>query len=200
MGTFCVDIDNCIAQTDKIIRQVISDATDGRVQLEYKDVVTFNYFECADKNGNKITKDEWKYVHDRFSEPKVLMSVEPMPGVIDALRTLTKYGTVHLATSRLRKARKTTVEWLDFHSFPDHDLHFLKHGEKHAVLKDFTAAIGEDDYEQAVAFATIGKTPCILLRHPWNRDGAAVEDLQWAENWSEITELLSGLTNRRERL
>src|SRR5215475_6547536 len=147
MYHFCIDIDNTIAQTDEVMRRVISDFTNGRVQLDYEDIVTFNYYECRDPKGNRITKEEWSQVHNLFAEPKYLMTVEPMPGAIEGLHLLAEHGIVHLATSRLRKARMTTVEWIEHHGFPDHDLHFLRHGEKHAALKRFTAAV-EDDYDQ----------------------------------------------------
>jgi uncharacterized HAD superfamily protein len=193
MNYFCIDIDNTIAKTDEVMRRVISDFTYGRVQLEYEDIVTFNYHECPDRQTNQITKEEWRQVHDLFSESKYLTNIEPMPGAIEGLRRLVERGTVHLATSRLRKARKATVEWLDHHGFPDHDLHFLRHGEKHAALKQFTAAV-EDHYEQAVAFATIGATPCFLIRHPWNRTRDPIEGVYWVENWDELSERLLALT------
>jgi uncharacterized HAD superfamily protein len=190
---FCVDIDNTVARTDEVMRRVIMDFTRGRVRLDYEDIVTFNYHECADRQGNQITREEWKQVHDLFSEPKYLMSIEPMLGAVEGLRRLAERGTVHLATSRLRKARKTTAEWLDAHQFPDHDLHFLKHGEKHVSLRPFAAAV-EDHYEQAEAFATIGETPCFLIRHPWNRTRPVLENLEWVENWDELTERLLALS------
>jgi len=182
---FCIDIDNVVARTDEVMRRVIADFTSGRVQLEYDDIALFNYFECSDRQGNRITKDEWKQVHELFSEPRYLMSIEPMPGAIDAVGQLAERGTVHLATSRLRRARKTTAEWLDAHGFPDHDLHFLKHGEKHASLRPFAAAV-EDHYEQAEAFATVGETPCFLMKHPWNRTRRPIDGVQWVENWDEL--------------
>jgi hypothetical protein len=107
---FCIDIDNVVACTDEVMRRVISEFTDGRVQLKYEDVVKFNYHECPDPHGNQLTKDEWRQVHDLFSEPRSLMSINPIPGAIEGLRRLATRGTVHLATSRLPKVRKTTVE------------------------------------------------------------------------------------------
>lgn len=187
---FCIDIDNTIAQTDKVMRRVIAEVTADRVQLEYDDVVTFNYYECRDSRGNRITKDEWKVVHDRYSDPDHLLTVEPMPGAVEGLRKLAEIGTVHLATSRLPKARKATIEWLEQHQFPAHDLHFLRHGEKHAALKRFTAAV-EDDYDQAAAFAYLGETPCYLIRHPWNRSRYALRGVQWVTSWDEVIEKLS---------
>jgi uncharacterized HAD superfamily protein len=182
---FCIDIDNTIAQTDKVMRRVIAEVTEGRVQLEYDDVVTFNYYECRDSKGNRITKDEWKVVHNRFSDESYLLSVEPLPKAVDTIHALAEHGVVHLATSRLPKARKTTIEWLAIHGLLSHDLHFLRHGEKHAALKRFTAAI-EDDYDQAAAFAYVGKTPCFLIRHPWNKSRYHLPNVQWASDWAEL--------------
>ena len=184
---FCIDIDNVIAQTDAVMRRVIAEFTGGRVELEYDDVVTFNYHECRDPKGERITKDEWKLVHDRFSEPKNILSIEPMPGAVDAINCLVEVGTVHLATSRTHKARKPTIDWLERHKFSERcDLHFLKHGEKHAALKQFTAAV-EDDYDQAVGYAMIGGTPCYLMLHPWNCSRPALPNIIHMEcDWSRL--------------
>jgi len=190
---FCIDIDNVITRTDETMRRVILAFSQGKVNLQYEDIKTFNYYECRDCNGNAICEEEWKKVHDQFSEPDVIMGLEPLPGAIDGLRQLAEKGTVHLATSRRRKARKSTVEWLDKHHFPNHDLHFLSYGEKHAALKRFTAAV-EDDYNQAVAFATVGETPCFLVRHPWNENRKAVEGVGWVKDWADLTPRLLALT------
>jgi uncharacterized HAD superfamily protein len=186
---FCIDIDNTIAQTDKVMRRVIAEVTGGRVQLEYDDIVTFNYYECRDSKGNRITKDEWRTVHDRFSEPEILLSVEPFRGALDSIRALAERGVIHVATSRLAKARKTTIEWLEIHGLLSHDIHFLRHGEKHAALRQFTAAV-EDDYDQAAAFAYIGQTPCFLIRHPWNRNRYPLSNVRWVSDWAELTNSL----------
>ncbi len=76
---FCIDIDNVIAQTDEVMRRVIEEFTGGRVALKYEDIVTFNYHECRDRKGERITKEEWGQVHDRFSEPQNILGIEPMP-------------------------------------------------------------------------------------------------------------------------
>lgn len=189
---FCIDIDNTIAQSDVVMRRVIADVTNGRVQLEYDDIVTFNYYECRDSKGNRITKTEWTAVHNRYSDPDYLLAVEPLLGALEGLRKLAECGTIHLATSRLPKARKTTIDWLERHGFPDHDLHFLRHGEKHAALKRFTAAV-EDDYDQAAAFTYTGETPCFLIRHPWNRSRYPLRGVSWVADWAELMESLHKL-------
>jgi uncharacterized HAD superfamily protein len=187
---FCVDIDNVVASTDAVMRQVIEDFTDGRVRLSYDDVVRFNYFECRDSSGRGITRDEWRAVHDLFSEPRYLWLCQPRDGAVEALRELAEYGRIHIATSRLPKARRVTFEWLESHRVPLHALHFVGHGEKHLALRSYAAAV-EDDYEQAVAFATEAETPCLVMSHPWNRNGQAVTGLEWVQSWREVVTRLT---------
>jgi len=122
----CIDIDNVIAQTDEVMRRVIHDFTGGRVQLDYAHVIDFDYHKCKDANGCAITKEEWHAVHDLFSEPQNLWLLQPFEGVQDHLKALGDKFVLHLATSRLPKARRTTVEWLEAHKIPAHDLHFLR--------------------------------------------------------------------------
>jgi uncharacterized HAD superfamily protein len=180
----CIDIDNVIAQTDAVMRRVIQQFTGGRVNLAYEDIVEFDYHKCKDKNGCAITKEEWLEVHDLFSEPSFLSTVQPVPGVHDALAKLRGEFVIHLATSRLHKARVATVQWLDAHRFPVHDLHFLKHGEKHLSLGKFSAVV-EDHYEQALGFAKTG-TPAFLMTHPWNKTKPREDNLQWIKGWEEF--------------
>jgi len=40
---FCIDLDNVLARTDEVMRRVISDFSGGKVQLDYEDIVKFNY-------------------------------------------------------------------------------------------------------------------------------------------------------------
>src|SRR5271155_3561028 len=98
---FCIDIDNVIARTDEVMRRIISDFSGGKVRLDYEDIVKFNYYECRDRQGNQITKADWKQVHDLFSDPGVVIGIEPMPGAVDGLSRLAGHGTLHLATTRL---------------------------------------------------------------------------------------------------
>jgi uncharacterized HAD superfamily protein len=190
---FCIDIDNVVARTDEVMRRVISHFSQGKVCLDYEHITNFNYYECADGKGNRITKSDWNQIHNLFSEPGVLMNIAPIPGAIEGLHRLAEHGRIHLVTTRLRKARKPTVEWLEMHEFPENDLHFLKHGEKHVTFKPFTAAV-EDDYDQAVSFSAVAATPSFLIRHPWNRNRPANRGIQWVDNWPELVDRLVTLS------
>ena len=190
-GRLCIDIDNVIAHTDEIMRRVIDEFTGGRVKLDYTHIVEFDYYKCVDAQDCCITKDEWACIHDVFSEPRYLWLIQPVQGVQEHLQKLNTVFDIHLATSRLPKARRTTIEWLEAHRFPPHELHFLKHGEKHASLGKFVAAV-EVHYEQAVALAGAG-IPCYLLAHLWNREKPAMSQVYWVKDWLELTARLLAL-------
>lgn len=194
----CIDIDNVIAKTDEVVRQAIHDFTGGGVRLSYSDIIEFDYYKCTDSNGSTLTREQWDRAHELFSEPRYLWAVQPVQGVQSHLSKLHHTFDIHLATSRLPKARRTTTEWLENHNFPAHSLHFLKHGEKHVSLGKFFAAV-EDHYDQAVAFANFG-TRCFLLEHPWNRARPPVADVYWVRDWSDLTEQLLGLFRQRTNL
>ena len=193
MPAVCIDIDNVLARTDEIMREVIYEHTHGRVKFDYQDIVEFDYWKCKDQSGNGITKKEWTRIHDLFSEPRYLWKVLPYSGAIRELRRLAKTFDIHVATSRLPKARKTTIDWIESFGFPPHDLHFVKHGQKHVSLGTFVAAV-EDHYEQAADFAKSG-TPCFLLEHPWNSRKPRRKNLFRVKTWSELrSQLLDRVT------
>ncbi|MCX5644558.1 MAG: hypothetical protein NTZ17_07710 [Phycisphaerae bacterium] len=162
----CLDLDNVLARTDEVMRSVILAFTGGSVDLQYEDVVTFNYWECKDRRGNQISRMDWSAIHRVFSEERHILSIKPYEGIQDHLTAFRDKFDLHIVTSRLRSARKPTVEWLDINSFPEHSLHFVRHGEKHTVLAQFAVSV-EDDLAQAEAFAAQG-VQSYVLAHPWN--------------------------------
>jgi len=185
LGRICIDIDNVIAETDSVIRALISETTQGRVNLEYKDITTFNYWECVDSQGNSISKSEWKVVHNQFSKPKIIHSIKPYVGVQDILKRIQESYIIHFATARLPAARAATINWLENHDFPSHDIHFLKHGEKHLSLGIFDLSV-EDDPDQARAFAESGVGLNFILSHPWNAHITKTNNLSPVNDWADI--------------
>jgi 5'(3')-deoxyribonucleotidase len=184
----CVDIDNVIAQTDEVMRRVIREFTKGRVNYNYDHILEFDYHKCVDSAGESSAKGEWKGIHELFSEPDNILSIAAMPGALENLKRLSDSFDVHLATTRLPKARRATIEWLETNGFPPFDLHFLRHGEKHVSLAPFFAAV-EDHYEQAVTFVEAG-SPCFLIEHPWNRTKARLDGIQWVKDWDQLADRL----------
>jgi hypothetical protein len=185
-----VDIDNVVAYTDKVMRDVIRNHSRETVELRYEDVKHFNYWECADSEGRHITRDEWNStIHPAFSEQANILRIEPYREVRCFLCRLINAGyRIHLATSRLKQARVPTLLWLDEYRIPHDALHFVKHGTKHIVFRTCVAII-EDDLDQARKFAEQG-IQSYVLAHPWN-DCAATENVTRVQNWHEIVDDLT---------
>jgi uncharacterized HAD superfamily protein len=184
----CIDIDNVLAQTDVLMREIIKDETKSRVCLAYNDITDFEYEKCTDSNGNKITEEEWHRVHDKFSEEANIMSLQPFPNIQVHLGNLIKSGyELHLVTSRKDNARISTIKWLEKYKFPNHRLHFVNPREKHLIFGKFYAVV-EDDLQQARDFAQTG-TPTYLIAHPWNVTDNT-ETIFRAKDWKEVSEQL----------
>ena len=181
----CLDLDNVLAKTDEVMRRIIRQFTNGNVDLRYMDVTTFNYWECKGEKGNFISKKQWTEIHDIFSKPENILAIEPYPHIQDHLCVIAEMYDLHIVTTRLRPARKPTIEWLDRYKFPDHSLHFVKHGEKHAVLGKFAVSL-EDHREQAEQFAAIGTTSYILA-HPWNKISSTSTSIRLPD-WQTLCE------------
>jgi 5'(3')-deoxyribonucleotidase len=186
-----IDIDNCVASTDAVIRQILRDVTNGRVNLQYEEICEFDYHGplCCDANGERIDERTWKEVHNRFSEPNVVLSIEPIPGAVEAIQALQSDFEIHFVTTRKPQARAATIHWLDRQDMAKHrpySVHFVAHREKHEVLSNLAAAI-DDDLAQATLFAEHG-VRSILLAHPWNQ--ASDGSLERVPSWRDILRLL----------
>jgi uncharacterized HAD superfamily protein len=185
MRRLCIDIDNVVASTDEVLRNVISGYTAGRVSLAYDDVVEFDYWKCLDCRGQSISKNDWSAIHDAFSKDEILKTVRPVEGIQGHLDKLRPYFEIHLVTSRLPHAESATRAWLHVHGIPFDRLTFARHREKHLLQESYEAVI-EDDYDQAVCFAAVGVN-AYLIEHPWNRSKPVAPRVQWCKNWGEVT-------------
>ena len=54
MSSICVDIDNVVARTDDVMREVIRECSQDRVDLVCEDVVCFDYWMCRDGLGRRF--------------------------------------------------------------------------------------------------------------------------------------------------
>lgn len=182
----CIDIDNVLSQTDKVVRRLIYEHTG--VNLEYTDIVHYDYHRCHDDQGRSISLDEWHAVHDAFSVPDVIRSLDPIGNVQVYLSDLSEYYELNLVTSRKLCAYAATREWLEKHQFPPHALHFIRRGSKRTAVSSVVAAV-EDDAEEAGLFAEAG-IPCFLLEHPWNAGPDRHPDIVRLPDWEAIKDAL----------
>lgn len=185
-GSICVDIDNVVSNTDEVMRSVIQTHSRHGVDLQYEDVVCFDYWLCRDSHGRRIDRNEWASIHHEFTSNH-LTRISCVEGVQEHFQLLAHRFDIHLVTSRLEHGHEITREWLDTHSIPYNRLHFTRHGEKHLLHQEFVAAV-EDDREQATAFYARGIT-AYLIAHPWNTVGPH-SPIKRMSGWDEITEAL----------
>lgn len=186
MPAICLDIDNVIARTDEVLREVIRECSNEHVDLTYEDVVCFDYWLCRDTSGRRFGKAEWGKIHRSFIRND-LMRIAPVKNVQSFLTRLRERFEIDLATSRPQEGREDTRKWLRKHDIPYHDLHFVKNGEKHLIERGFEIAV-DDDREQAYAFFAKG-VRTFLLAHPWNEIGPR-SPLIRVMNWEELTSKL----------
>ena len=189
MHKICMDIDNVIARTDEVMREVIREHSMDSVDLTYEDIVHFDYWKCEDSLGRSFHKSEWEKIHEEFTR-KYLPKISPYENARECLIKISERFEIHLATSRLKIGRKHTVEWLAQHDIPYRGLHFVTHREKHRINHDFIAAV-DDDIEQGYLFHNKG-IRVFLYAHPWNSidsDSPLVRVADWHELTNEIIRL-----------
>lgn len=163
--SICVDIDNVIARTDEVMREVIKLCSKDQVDLRYEDIVEFDYWECVDRHGRSFCKAEWHGIHLEFTRNHI-HRIQPFDKVREHLLQLAQKFEIHIATSRLSEGHDATREWLLTHKIPFTRLHFVDHRKKHLISEPFLAAI-EDDRDQALLFQG-RNVRAFLLAHPWN--------------------------------
>ena len=184
MYAVCVDIDNVIARTDEVMREVIRECSESHVDLAYEDVVCFDYWKCRDSAGRRFHKAQWKTIHEEFTRHH-LTRIQPFDNIKEHLERISQRFQVHLATSRLPEGQEKTLAWLEQHQIPFFQLHPVEHGRKHLIEHPFIAAI-EDDREQGYAFSAKG-VPVFLLAHPWNEIGP-FSQLKRVTTWQDLTD------------
>ncbi|TKJ39437.1 MAG: hypothetical protein CEE38_01480 [Planctomycetes bacterium B3_Pla] len=183
-----IDIDNVIACTDEVMRDVIKKYSVNHVDFCYEDIKHFDYAKCLDRQGKRLKEDEWHLIHDKFSREENILRIQPYSDIQTHLSSLSDAGyCIQLVTSRLNSARESTVTWLNKHEIPHHGLHFVKHRCKHLIFQNCAGVI-EDDLDQAREFANL-EISSYLLAHPWN-NVHKTEFLTRAQNWEEIVDIL----------
>lgn len=187
-----IDIDNVIAQTDVVMRQIIREHTKSRVDFAYEEISAFDYCRCVTATGETLSVEDWDDVHQKFSQSGSILSLNPIAGAQTSLSKLSEVFELCLVTSRRPSARPGTAEWLERHNFPKHSLLFIGRGKKHEFVANAFAVI-EDDAQQAVEFCKNTTAFVFLLDHPWNRDLPKYDQLIRVTNWDDISNRLMNL-------
>lgn len=196
---FAIDIDNVLADTDDLIRSLIFDTTNGRVEFQYEDIRQFAYTECADRNGNSPTRDEWLAAHSAFARPENIRKLLPKQGAVDAVSSISSVVGVAYVTARNPSARKATADWLSLHGFPGGQLLFVSPGQKPSVARDALGAV-DDNLGEVEAYAASGLELPVIFDHPWNRDEGERLDsrIRRVRYWEELHQLILEVVSKSQ--
>jgi cytidine deaminase len=186
-----VDIDNVLCRTDECIRGLLCDVSGKRVNYAYEDIREYDYRNCTDAKGAKVTREEWRVAHDeRFSRAEVVSALAPIPGAIEEMRRLAGRFDVAYITGRQPRLQEATQQWLTRNGLPDGPVLFANRGQKHLVVAGAFALI-EDDREQTEPAARAGMH-AVLLADPWNETGPNSLSHRCAD-WAAVSALLCQL-------
>jgi 5'-nucleotidase len=144
-----------------------------------------------------MTFAEYEEAHRRgVLEDRMFRHMEPMPGVSDALWTLSDHGIwIRIITHRLifnwthETAAADTAAWLDEHRIPYRDLCFI--GDKPNVGADLYV---DDSPSNVLALRAAGKTT-IVFDQPYNRDLPGPR----AHSWDDVVEVVETELVARDR-
>ncbi len=189
------DLDNVLCRTDECMRELIREVTGGRVSYAYENIREFDYRNCIDAKGERVTSQEWHLAHTvRFSRAEVVAKLLPVPGANEQMQQLASSFDVAYITGRKPWLQEATQTWLKSNGFPDGPVVFAERGQKHLVVAGALALI-EDDREQTEPAAKAGMH-AILLAHPWNETDSSSLSHRCAD-WGAITNLLRELAGRQ---
>ena len=176
-----VDLDNVIALTDPLIRNLIREMFG--VRLEQQDIVHFDYWRCG------ITRQQDKKVFTRFHKSDC-RNILVISEAVNILRYLRQLFEIHVVTARPLDAERLTVDWLEEHQIPLDRLWFCK--DKAKIQVTFAAFI-DDHRETAYEMANLG-IYSLLLDYPWNQPITSdPPNIVRVEGWEHIKRCLDTL-------
>ena len=197
----CVDLDNVLGQTDKVMREIIRVASVSKkcpngVRYQYSDVVHFHYPLCTDAEGLSVSDEVWNAVHQIFQDPNsgYVDLIEPMEGARQGLLVLAEDWDIWIVTSRhdggLTKARA----WVETHFASFGGTVHATGGKPKPGVTDFSAAI-DDHLKTAIAFNNAG-VRSFVYDQPWTRDASRHNGLTVVHNWDEFVTNLGTLSQQ----
>lgn len=177
-----VDLDNVLAQTDYLIRELIKKMFN--IRLEQHDIVKFNYWQCG------ISKTQNQTVLARFHDVECI-KVKPIKLAVQTLQSLRNNCKIYVITSRPPATRKLTIRWLKAYKIPYYKLIHRKFKRQSRVNFD---AFVEDNRQTAYSMARRG-VRSFLLDYPWNQANLVdPSNLFRVKSWQEIRDYLYKLT------
>jgi 5'(3')-deoxyribonucleotidase len=167
-----VDLDNTIAKTDTVIREIIHDYLS--IGSGREDIFDWSY----GKSLNFSIEQE-KEVFEKFHQNQI-NKLSVIEGAYEGLDWLTKFFTVWIITQRPLSTYFPTRSWLRNKKIKYDTLIFSKRKEKYFPKLRFLI---EDNLATAIKFSETEKK-VFLIDAPWNREEN--RNLIRVRDWGEI--------------
>lgn len=180
-----VDLDNVIAGTEGLIRQMIYERYHITVSTE--DFVDFNY------RGTVVSDGELVAILKDFHE-QCCSDVLPLPGAVSSLQSLYKEAKIDIVTSRPLSSLALTLKWLAQYRLDV--LGAVIFCSTKLPLAERYFAFAEDNLETAVEFAKHG-VAAVVFDYPWNRTAEVSEGIRRVADWQQAYDVLAHLAQDR---
>lgn len=187
-----IDMDDVLCDTAGHYIKLVKRIFDLEFGLE--EIHSFNLQESFG-----LSKEENALMFKEAHKPDFTLSLEPFPGIADALHLLQECGySVDIVTGRHTRAYSESLDWLQMHAIPFDTFTMVdKYGwpdtdRQIAVTmdmlssKNFDCAI-EDNLNMVTHLAVKMKTPVLLFDRPWNRNFLANGSVTRCYTWPEIS-------------
>ena len=146
-----------------------------------------------EKLNRTIQKDLWKVANS----PEFQLFAEPFNGAKDALSLLKKTGhKIFFITSRPKRNKPLTIEWLEHHNIPFDDIRVIGHDEEKGVYgHKLNLDVFVDDLEKHLMSMLNHKKTwnggLLLFDRPWNTKDTRFDRMK---NWTEIVDFVENRT------
>jgi len=168
-----VDLDNVISDTDSLIRSMIYELFE--IKLEQNDITDFLLSNCC------ITEKQSNYLFEIFHEQRC-SEANPIEGAVEILKKITNKYEIHIVTSRPEFTKEKTVNWLVENNVTYERIDFCN--DKHNSPIAYDTFI-EDNPETVYNMAKKG-IRSLLYDYPWNQNLKEKLNIFRVFSWDEI--------------
>ncbi len=173
-----VDIDNVLAATDPLIRQLIQQFYG--ISAPQSAITTWRYSASL-----PITPENEDFIFTWF-HAQAYPRLRLLKGARQSLAVLSLSYKIYLITSRPQTLEAGTIQWLRRKRIPYDQLFFLP---DKTILAPRLAFVLEDNLDTSLAIAALG-VPVYLFDYPWNRHPPTANIFR-VTSWRDFMQKLS---------
>jgi hypothetical protein len=152
------------------------------VELPYEEQFTWGI--------TRLRADQLALCIEESHSDELILAGRPYPDAVDTVRSWSEQGHfIHITSHRADTCAPATARWLEKVGLPFDDLHCSQDKVTRCVELDMDILIDDSPFNISAAIERGIATATIL--HPWNAELCEVEDVLAAEDWSELSQLMT---------